>query len=276
MSGTLCDQLRRHPQRYERTLKSYCWDPAPAQAATGLDVPAASAALAQTLSKWPATPAPAERRRLAALFLAAGEQGSALVQWLRLPEAERRSEGMLNAALVERLEALRVRRNEIWLVAAPLAAELGLEQLHPMDDQSVGSPAADKEAYAAAITRAWDNPATAQRRATSEALERNLKTGDGVLAMYRAYNAPNQGKLAFDSDFGAALEEPSPERYGRSYLGYWETRNLRMAANIRDMLTATPGIRALVIVGASHKPYLDSYLDQMHDVRIVDATTVLR
>jgi hypothetical protein len=31
-----------------------------------------------------------------------------------------------------------------------------------------------------------------------------------------------------------------------------------------------------VIVGASHKPYLDSYLDQMHDVRIVDATTVLR
>ena len=32
---------------------------------------------------------------------------------------------------------------------------------------------------------------------------------------------------------------------------------------------------ALVIVGASHKGYLESYLHQMHDVRIVDAASVL-
>ena len=37
----------------------------------------------------------------------------------------------------------------------------------------------------------------------------------------------------YDSDFGAALKEPSPERFGRGYAGYWEVRNLRMAANIR-------------------------------------------
>jgi hypothetical protein len=32
----------------------------------------------------------------------------------------------------------------------------------------------------------------------------------------------------------------------------------------------------LVIVGASHKGYLESYLHQMHDVRIVDAASVLK
>jgi len=32
----------------------------------------------------------------------------------------------------------------------------------------------------------------------------------------------------------------------------------------------------LVIVGASHKGYLESYLHQMHDVRVVDAGLVLR
>lgn len=276
LSGAQCDQLRRYPHRYGRTVKNYCWDPAPAHAATGLDVPAATAAAQQTLAAWPAAPTPAQRRRLAALFLAAGEQGSALVQWLRLPEAERHSEGALDPTLVARLEALRVRRNETYLLAAPLAAQLGLERLHSMDDHSGGSAVADEKAYAAAITRSWENPATARRRAMAEALERNIATGDRVLAMYRSYNAPDQGKLAFDSDFGAALEEPSPQRYGRSYLGGWEARNLRMAANVRDMLTATPGIRALVIVGASHKPYLDAYLDQMHDVRIVDTAAVLR
>jgi pheromone shutdown protein TraB len=60
------------------------------------------------------------------------------------------------------------------------------------------------------------------------------------------------------------------------YLGAWETRNLRMASNIRDALRAQPGSRALVVVGASHKWYLQAYLDQMHDLRIADVEPLLR
>lgn len=52
--------------------------------------------------------------------------------------------------------------------------------------------------------------------------------------------------MTFASDFGAALEEPSAGRFGRGYLGYWETRNLRMASNIRDMFAVQPGVRGLV------------------------------
>jgi hypothetical protein len=46
-----------------------------------------------------------------------------------------------------------------------------------------------------------------------------------------------------------------PPRFGRQYVGYRETRNLRMAANIGDMLGMRSGQRMLVIVGASHKGY---------------------
>jgi predicted esterase YcpF (UPF0227 family) len=49
-----------------------------------------------------------------------------------------------------------------------------------------------------------------------------------------------------------------------------------MAANIRDAIGLQPGSRTLVIVGASHKGYLEAYLNQMHDVRIVPALQVLR
>jgi len=80
----------------------------------------------------------------------------------------------------------------------------------------------------------------------------------------------------YHSDFGAALGEPSPEAFGRNYLGYWETRNLRMVANIRDVLGQHPGTRMLAIVGASHKWYHEAYLDQMHDVQLVDAEPILR
>ena len=49
-----------------------------------------------------------------------------------------------------------------------------------------------------------------------------------------------------------------------------------MASNIREIMAARPGMRTLVIVGASHKGYLEAYLRQMHDVRIVNADDILR
>jgi hypothetical protein len=276
LSGTQCDAMRRYPERYKDTVSDYCPDTAPARAATGLDVPAATAELEKLLAAWPATPSASQRRHLAAVFLAGGESASALVQWLRLPEAERRVGDGLDSVLVARLHGLEDQRNERIQIAAKLAARLGHERVVAMDDHTADAPSLDEKAAGEAVMKAWDNPATAERKRTDEALQHGLGTPEGVLAMYRAYNAPGQGKLVFNSDFGAALNEPSPQRFGRNYVGYWETRNLRMAANIREALEMRPGIRMLVIVGASHKGYLESYLNQMHDVRIVDAGAVLR
>ncbi len=238
-------------------------------------MPAATAAWGKLLAHWPQTPAPADRRHLAALLLAGGEGASALVQWLRLPAAERHAGDGLDDTLVARLEKLRTRHDESMLIAAALAARLGLERVYAMDDHTSDSPVSNEKGYDAAITKAWDNAAGAQRKATDAALEAKLGTPAAMLALYRAYNAPDQGMLVFNSDFGATLEERSPQHFGRAYLGGWETRNLRMAGNIRDMLAAQPGIRALVIVGASHKGYLEAYLNEMHDMDIVDAEPIL-
>jgi pheromone shutdown protein TraB len=49
-----------------------------------------------------------------------------------------------------------------------------------------------------------------------------------------------------------------------------------MASNIREAIGDRLGSRTLVIVGASHKAYLEAYLNQMHDVRIVTSDQVLR
>jgi len=280
LSGLQCDSLRRYPSRYAETVEEYCSDPTPAFRATGLDVPAANAEAERLLATWPKTPSPMQRRHLAAVFLAAGERGSALVQWLRLPPAERRAGDGLNDELVAMLEKSRTRRNETDLISAVLAARLGLERLWSVDDHSADTPdspdPAERKAAADAITRAWDNPATHERTVEDAQLAKGLSEPGGVLAMYRAYNAPDAPALTYRSDFGAALVEPSPQHFGRSYVGYWETRNLRMVANIRDMLGAHPGTRLLAIVGASHKGYFEAYLNQMHDVRLVDANAVLR
>jgi hypothetical protein len=280
MSGLQCDALRRYPSRYAETVEAYCFDPAPAGRAIGLDVPAANAEAERLLAGWPAASSPAQRRRLAAVFLAAGEPNSALVQWLRLPAVERQAGDGLDATLVTALDARRVSRNESSLIAAVLAARLGLERLWSVDDHSADTPdspdPAERKAYQAAIERAWDNPANRARAAAEAPLRRGLSQPGGLLAYYRFLNSLEMPLQAYRADFGAALIEPSPQQFGRGYVGYWETRNLRMVANIRDVLGRYPGMRMLAIVGASHKGYYEAYLSQMHDVRLVDPQVVLR
>jgi hypothetical protein len=276
LSGMQCASLRSYPERYADTIKSYCWDPAPARSATGIDVPAATAQAESLLAAWPATPSPAQRRRLASLFLAGGERASATVQWLRLPVEERKTGDGLNESLVEILNALPQKRNEDYLIAVALAVCSGHERVYPMDDHSSDAPVADEKAYGEAIMKAWDNKYTAERKRTGDEWESRLKAPADVVAMYRAYNAAGAAEQTFHSDFGAALEEPSAQRFGRNYVASWETRNLRMAANIREMMSAQPGLRVLVLVGASHKGYLEAYLNQMHDVRIINTNNILR
>ncbi|MBD8678078.1 DUF5694 domain-containing protein [Sphingomonas sp. CFBP 13720] len=276
ISGLQCDAMRRQRERQAEAVETYCYDPGAAGRAVGYDVPAANAEAEKMLSTWPATPSPAQRRRLALVLLAAGEPASALVQWLRLPKAERWVDDGLTTALAADLDARTIRKGETELVAAQLAARSGLERVWSVDDQSfVGAPI-DEKAYGAAIARAWDNSATKTRIAEAETLGVGIGRPDGLLDMYRALNAPAKAALAYQSDWGAALTEPSPQAYGRRYVAYWETRNLRMAANIREVLGRAPGTRLIAIVGASHKPYYEAYLRQMRDVQLVDAEPVLR
>ncbi|HEY0594293.1 DUF5694 domain-containing protein [Sphingopyxis sp.] len=277
VSGTDCELLVRYKPLYPGAA-DYCRDPSAAQKIVGLDMVAATVEADRLLAAWPANPAPADRRRLAALFLAGGEPASALVQWLRLPASERRTGDSLDDTLIAELNKLMTRRNENFMIGSVLAARLGLERVHATDDHSADAATASLDSdpgYGAALQRIWDNPVVKRRIAADKALEAKLD-GEGVLVLYRNYNDPATMRMAFDSDFGAALADTSPQQYGRRYTGWWETRNLRMVANIRAAMAVRPGARTLAIVGASHKGYFEAYLGMMHDVRLVDAEAVLK
>ena len=78
-----------------------------------------------------------------------------------------------------------------------------------------------------------------------------------------------------DADFGLAAATPDHDGVAREYLAWWQTRGLRMAANVVEGAGNDPGARVLVIVGSSHKAYFDAYLNQMHDIALVDVQQVL-
>lgn len=274
LSGETCDLMRRRPQ-YKEAADGYCPDVAAAQAATGLEVLPALDAIDAALATWPSQPSPAQRRHLAALFLAAGDPSSAVVQWWQVPEAERHAGDGLDDALVQALRKRETAPNENVQLAARLAAQLGLQRVYPVDDHTGDSyPFSDEDAFGDAISKAWKG-ASKEAMGARERVNTVHEASD-MLATYRMVNAPGYLRLAIAADFGQAMAEPSLQRFGQQYVGGWETRNLRMVANIRATFRARPGVHVLSIVGSSHKPWFDSLLGKMQGVDIVDAARALQ
>lgn len=272
ISGEQCDLAARHPTVYG---PDYCPPTDKAQAATGLDVPAAIAEVNRTLAAWPAQPTPAQRRRLAALFLAANERASAYVQWLQLAQAERRAGDGLDAALVALLEQVATRNNENYQVAARLAARLGLQRVYPVDDHTGDNmQVADIKAFGRSIEQAWKAGRGELERI--EPQEKQLAQGRDLLPLYRFINRPHYLRVLADVNAGAAMRAQSPQHYPQMWVSGWEIRNLRMVANIQQTFRERPGARVLSVVGASHKPWFDSWLGQMQGVEIVDVERVLQ
>lgn len=274
MPAETCEVMRRRDV-YKDVLESFCPDVAAARAATGLDVAAALDAIDTALAAWPEKPTPIQRRRLASMYLAAGEPASALAQWWQLSENERHVGDGIDESLVQAMRKLETSINENYQIAARLAADLGLQRVIPVDDHTGDNLViTDEAAFETAIRKAWDGASDEAKQ--SRAKVETLRQAGDMLEVYRMVNAPAYLRLAIDADFGQALRDPSPQRFGRHYVGGWEARNLRMVANIRVAFREHPGTRVLSIVGSSHKPWFDGFLGMMQGVELVDAEKVLR
>jgi Family of unknown function (DUF5694) len=279
VSGEQCETLRHNPAIYSAEAVDYCSGVDEAKAATGFDVPSARAQAEKMLADWPATPKPADRRRLAALFLASGDRPSAQVQWLQLAPDERRIGDSVDAALLKILTRAGELPNERMQIGAALAARLGLQRIHPVDDQTALAVwARGGEDMNAAIQEHWSTDKSDRYPVLAEfgRARQNLATPDDVLAYYRLLNSAAIQMTFVESDFRDALELPGPDYFGQQYYAFNDLRNWRMVANIIEVSANEPGARVLNIVGASHKPYYEAYLDMVPYVELVNMHDVLK
>ena len=238
INGEQCDLAKRHSAAYG---DDYCASTEAAKTATGLEVPAAIVQVNTTLATWPASPTPAQRRQLAALFLAAGERASAYVQWLQLP----------------------------------VAARLGLQRVYAVDDHTGDNHRiADRKAFSAALQQAWSGYGPTFDAMTER--EAAFIASNDLLSLYRSVNDPAALQVLAESNVRPTLAAVSPQHYPQIWVQGWEIRNLRMVANILEVVRDHPGSRVLSIVGASHKPWFDGWLGQVSGVDIVDTQEVLK
>lgn len=276
LSGAQCEVLRANPAVHADTFESYCRDAAPFQRSLRLTQPQAAAEIERRLAAWPGAPTAAQRRDLAMLFMAAGDPYSAMVQWLRLPAAERRVADTLTQGAVDVLSRPSGRLNETYDIAAAVAARVGLERLYAVDDHTSDAIAMGYGPGFGAWQQAHYDAINAREvgRAHREA-EGAVRDAATLLGYYRAINAANATDAQIQADFGGAVADATPGLHGRQYAAWWETRNLRMVANIREATAVRPGARVLNVVGSSHKAWYDQWARQLADVEVVDASEVL-
>lgn len=282
LSGESVQALWQYRDIYPEAATTYGWRTmtiaAMARQATQLDMPDAEAEARRLLAEWPPTPTPAQRRRLAAVFLAAGDPHSALVQWWRLDPTERRAEDGVTAQLAEQLAGYETRRNENHLIAVRLAVRLGLERVYPVDDHADDdSGETFQQNFQAFSETGWIEEIMSDERfrPLREAAQ-TLTTPDQTLSTYRMLNTRSAGQLDANMQWLSMLTRESQGHVGRARVALWETRNMRQAAHIREVTAQFSGRRVLVIVGSAHKPWFDAYLGMMTDVEIVDASRALR
>lgn len=240
----------------------------PAEALTQADALAA---------RGPATPA--EHRRLAALFAAAAEPYSAVVQWMRLLEAERIAADGVTPALAKRLTYLIGARGELSSLAARTAADAGLERVYGAGDHSSDVVRRTDAAFEAAVAASpgqtalfsHDTPAFAAVPADRV----RLATEPEVMQRLRWANSDRFARLDADAQWFSQLRSSTMGRAGRQSVAAWEAQNLHMATVVRKATAAIPGGRALLVVGAAHKPFVERYLRTLADIEIVSSAAML-
>jgi hypothetical protein len=274
-SGEECDLIARHPEVHGSPYNCFATDAA--KDATGMAIPTAIAEVKRTLKTWPKQPTGAQRRRLAATFMAAGDGASAFVQWLQLTLPERRIGDGLNATLAEQLKKMETLNDEQLQVAARLAARLGLQRVYATDNHTGDNIDIEKEQtkeYTDDLTQAWKDGRT--ELTIFDKQSATLKEAPDLLPLYRHINSEKFQTLTADAEVRSTMRSKSSKGYPQMWVAGWEIRNLRMIANIRETFRERQGARVLSIVGSSHKSWYDSWLGQLQGVDIVDALHILK
>ena len=274
-SGMTCNRAKSYPREHVGYADFDCFNGELYRAESGLSVSEASFKARKALIDWPSEPTPTERRQLASYFLASEEPVSALVQWLRLEAKDRVAGDNLGSNSIEFLKNYATSMNESRSIAARLAARRGLERVYYADDHgSFLDPEGQREAYGARLNELWNQGGDECKTHRDAAIAK--LTGEDILGAYRDYNNIAYGLRQMDCDWKLTMNDAAPEAYGRKYTLGWEARNLRMVSMIVSAAVNEPGGKVLSVVGASHKPYFEAYLDQMHDIKVVSTDDILK
>lgn len=217
-----------------------------------------------------------QRARAVSLAIASYNKYVALLHWQRLNIPI--GSDVISPEINRYLEQLAKQNNEINHLASPLASAADIETLYPIDDHL------DKDIYPRVVAQLMDSYKASEYAvefANSEYVSKPIalaaeaeKTGDW-LSLYAWMNSEEYISQTLDKEWRMFIDKDLDVNPALARVALWEVRNLNMASNIMRVVASNVGGNIVIIVGASHKAFLDQYLENMIGVSVVQFSDYL-
>ena len=216
-----------------------------------------------------------DRVDLLLYFLAITDLPSATLQLAYLGgEADRLSLPDFTRQMIRKVGRCVATNNEYYTLALPVARRASLNRLYPIDNLQDEAILLEKYPdFAAEVAGRSDlvlevtNAVVYQRL---DSLRRTAVERKDFFDLYRFLNGPDYAALDYLSQWALWFRTGFDSGSDRARYSLWEMRNLQIAAEILRVAAFHPGERVLVIIGASHRGFLDKYLRQVPDLKVMD------
>lgn len=220
---------------------------------------------------------PSQRVTIIRTAVAGYNLPTALLHWGYLDQAQRAE--LRTGPLGQYLDRMAESNNETTLIAGELARTLGLKQLHPIDDHQ------DKDLYAEVVSQLMDSygrSEAAQRFAQSDYVKKPerlkaqaLSSGDW-LPLYQWMNSDEYNAEVLQQEWSLFVDADLAPEPAMARMALWEIRNLNMASHINRVVAEQVGGRVMVVVGGSHKVFLEQYLGNLVGVELVQFNQLVK
>jgi hypothetical protein len=280
MSGSLIGELERRGGPYQEVIEQFAKDTVEnghaAQKLQGISrdeaekkagllwVEVAKANTAAGLTR--------ARLNLVLILVAAYDTNTALLQWSYLPEEQQAKNEVIPADITKYLNQQSKLPDEVEGVSIRLAHQLGLQRIESVDDYEyvdLFAPIQDQFVKELTASPLYAEVAKATLYADSDKKYHQAADSGNLLPYYLYLNSEEYSAPDVQTQWGFFLRTQLPSGYDRTQVVLWEVRNLDIASHIRRATALHPGKRMLMTIGAAHRPFLESYLSQMMDVKIV-------
>jgi hypothetical protein len=218
------------------------------------------------------------RKKLILHFIAANDIYSALLQWSYMPESARPHIDGLDTEILDYFSRHIHDPNENVSIGIALATRLNHQRIFPINDHR------DKEDFvkvADTLSKALENseflksqPWKVLYEELTRIQNKAYRSGD-LLPLYIYLNSREYVQRDIESQWQILFKAKLPSGLAQTRVAYWDVRNMGIAANIRRAMALHPGKKMLVIIGASHKGFLDALLTECMDVKVVQLADLM-
>lgn len=218
----------------------------------------------------------AERINLIQHLLATFDIFNAALHWAELSESQR-NKSDLSSEIKQLLDGTLNSNNEKSSIGLRLASKLKVHRVYPINDLS------DRPYLDEISEKLYDEMLLSEvylnsrRDILDTETDRVLKSSLKEKNLLRFFLHINSDQYKFKStvkEWGIYYKMFLDSGLDRTRAALWEMKNLRIAANIREATALYPGIKVLVLMDVSSKPFLEEYLKSLNDVTVVSLSSI--